>query len=101
MYFDENMNISEDKEQDTYKDNRVEMVDPCYYCLCNSCINNAESVTVSPDEVPYEWKPCFRCDECSLYDGKSHKNMEKTECSEYIIDNYHAEQRRKKIRIVR
>lgn len=28
-------------------------------------------------------------------------DMERTECSEYVIDNYHAAQNRKKLRIVR
>lgn len=67
--FDEFMNISE--EQKTCAEivmPRTQMLDPCYYCLCNSCINNAESVTITPDEIPDDWNPCFFCDMCRKYD---------------------------------
>lgn len=74
---------------------------PCYYCLCRSCINNAESLTVNPEEVPYDWHPCFFCDICNNFDGESPENMEREECHEYVIDDYHARQNRKKFRIVR
>lgn len=83
------------------KQERVPMVDPCYYCLCRSCINNAESLTVNPEEVPYDWLPCFFCDICNNFDGESPENMEREECHEYVIDDYHARQNRKKFRIVR
>ena len=100
LEFDEFMNITEEKtlEQKKY---RVPMADPCYYCLCRSCINNAESLTVNPEEVPYDWRPCFLCDICRNFDGESPDDMERTECSEYVIDNYHAAHNRKKLRIVR
>lgn len=100
--FDEFMNISE--EQKTCAEivmPRTQMLDPCYYCLCNSCINNAESVTITPDEIPDDWNPCFFCDMCRKYDGKSMKNMEREECSKYVIDNHHALLNRKKIKIMR
>lgn len=84
-----------------HKQERVPMVDPCYYCLCRSCINNAESLTVNPEEVPYDWHPCFFCDICNNFDGESPENMEREECHEYVIDDYHARQNRKKFRIVR
>lgn len=102
LVFGEFMNISE--QQKTCAEiasERTQMLDPCYYCLCNSCINNAESITITPDELPYDWKPCFFCDICRNFDGESSKVMEKTECSEYVIDNYHAAQNRKNLRIVR
>ena len=70
-------------------------------CLCRSCINNAESPTVNPEEVPYDWHPCFFCDMCNNFDGESPGNMEREECHEYVIDDYHARQNRKKLRIVR
>lgn len=69
--------------------------------MCNSCTNNAENIKVKPDEIQSNWKPCYFCDICSNYDSESHENMEREECSEYVIDNYHAEQNRKKFRIVR
>ena len=98
--FDKFMNITEEKPSE-HKQERVPMVDPCYYCLCRSCINNAESLTVNPEEVPYDWHPCFFCDICNNFDGESPENMEREECHEYVIDDYHARQNRKKIRIVR
>lgn len=100
LIFDANMNIVEEKAVQNANP-RVQMVDPCYYCLCKSCINNAESITITPDELPYDWKPCFFCDICRNFDGESPEDMERTECSEYLIDNYHAAQNRKKLRIVR
>ena len=100
LIFDEFMNITEEKPPE-HKQERVPMVDPCYYCLCRSCINNVESRTITPDELPYDWQPCFFCDICRNFDGESPEDMERTECSEYVIDNYHAEQNRKKLRIVR
>lgn len=100
LTFDEFMNITEERLLEQPKP-RVPMADPCYYCLCNSCINNAESRTITPDELPYDWKPCFFCDICRNFDGESPEVMEKTECSEYVIDNYHAAQNRKKLKIVR
>lgn len=78
LTFDEFMNITEEKPPE-HKRERVPMVDPCYYCLCRSCINNAESLTVNPEEVPYDWRPCFFCDICNNFDGESLENMER-EC---------------------
>jgi hypothetical protein len=97
LKFDEFMNITEEKPSE-HKQERVPMVDPCYYCLCRSCINNAESLTVNPEEVPYDWHPCFFCDICNNFDGESPENMEREECHEYVIDDYHARQNRKKFR---
>lgn len=107
MRFDGSMNISEEKSrQETAGcvECRIPMVDPCYYCLCNSCINNAESTTVNPDrdKFPDDWEACFFCDDCRKYDGDTtKKNMEKEQCARYEIDNHHAEQKRKKLRVVR
>ena len=105
LEFDEFMNISEEKPQQETNGGvgwRTPMVDPCYYCLCNSCINNAESTTVNPDEVPYNWNPCFFCDDCRKFDfDTAKKNMEREQCGKYEIDNYHAEQKRKNIKVVR
>lgn len=105
LRFDELMNISEEQlqyENAEYVVLRTPMVDPCYYCMCNSCINNAESGTITPDELPYDWDPCFFCDDCKKYDADMGKrNMEREQCAKYKIDNYHAEQNRKKLRVVR
>ena len=78
------------------------MADPCYYCLCNSCINNAESITVNPckDKFPDDWEACFFCDDCRKFDGDTAKrNMERERCVRYEIDDYHAQQNRKKFRV--
>lgn len=99
LTFDGFMNRTEEKQPEQ-KGVRVFMADSCYYCLCKSCINNAESRTITPDELPHDWKPCFFCDTCKNFDGESIENMERTECSNYATDNYHAEQNRKKLRIV-
>ena len=100
LTFDEFMNITEEKPP-KQKQYRVPMEEPCYYCLCNSCINNAESRTIIPDELPHDWEPCFFCDICKRFDGESSNDMEREECEEYVIDDYHAKQNRKKIRTVR
>lgn len=100
LTFDEFMYITEEKPPE-HNQERVPMVDPCYYCLCRSCINNAESLTVNPEEVPYNWHPCFFCDICRNFDGESPENMEREECVEYVIDDYHARKNREKLKIVR
>lgn len=89
------------EESEQYHSQRVPMVDPCYYCLCNSCVNNAESITISPKELPDDWNPCFFCDICSNFDEKGFRNMEKSDCRRYVIDDYHVRKNRKKFRIVR
>lgn len=104
--FDEFMNIQEEEAgQAKGRESAVlkpQMVNPCYYCLCDSCINNAESITARPDEIPDGWEPCFFCDDCRKYDGDAIKrDMEREKCIRYSIDNYHAEQNRKKIKIMR
>jgi hypothetical protein len=77
------------------------MEDPCYYCLCNSCINNAESKTITKNELPVNWNPCFFCDECKCFVRESTTKLERTECPKYTIDNYHAKKNRKKLRVVK
>lgn len=80
---------------------KTPMLDPCYYCLCNSCVNNVESRTVNVREVPNDYDPCFICDDCCVYDGDCQKkNMEIEKCKKYIIDDYHAQKNRKKIKII-
>lgn len=107
LRFDEFMNVLEEKPQkETIGciERRIPMADPCYYCLCNSCINNAESTTVNlgRDKFPDDWEACFFCDDCRKFDGDTAKrNMEREQCDRYEIDDYHAEQNRRKFRIVR
>ncbi len=104
--FDELMNIQEGgagqaKERESVV-LKPQMVNPCYYCLCDSCINNVENIKVRPDEIPDRWESCFFCDDCRKYDNDTTKrNMEREKCSRYSIDNYHARQKRKKIRAVK
>jgi hypothetical protein len=77
------------------------MINPCYYCLCDSCINNVENTRVKPTDVYCGWKPCFQCDDCRVYDGDiSKRSMEVASCERYAIDNYHAARNRKKFKLV-
>lgn len=107
MEFNQFMNMPEGKlQQETseHTERRTQMVDPCYYCLCNSCINNAESATVNleRDKFPDDWEACFFCDDCRGFDGDTAKrNMEREQCAGYEIDSYHAQQNRKRIRLVK
>ncbi len=107
LRFDEFMNVPKEKQQQEDGgciERRTPMVDSCYYCLCNSCINNAESMTVNPDKdkLPDKWEACFFCDDCREYAGGiAKRNLEREQCDRYIIDNYHAEQKRKKFKVVR
>ena len=54
MRFDNSGAVSEEPDCRPQKTERPLMNDPCYYCLCNSCINNAESRTITPDELKSE-----------------------------------------------
>ena len=104
MKFDEFMNISEEGIEQSPHKQRPQMVDPCYYCLCDSCKNNAESTTVNldKDKFPDDWEACFFCDECRIFDGDiTKRNMEREQCSRYEIDNYHAERNRKKFKVMK
>ncbi len=53
-----------------------------------------------PDVKRRYEQTCFVIDKAIDIVKVSEKN-DRTECSEYVIDNYHAEQNRKKLRIVR
>lgn len=107
LRFDEFMNISEEKphqETNGCVKQRTPMAVPCYYCLCNSCINNAESTTVNLgwDKFPNDWEACFFCDDCRKFDGNTAKrNMEREQCDRYEIDDYHAKKNRKKFKVVK
>lgn len=102
LWFDEWMNILERKtHQETVK-RRKPMVDQCYYCACNSCINNVENPNVSSDEIPDNWVPCFFCDDCRKFDGDTSKKcLEREQCIRYEISNYHAEENRKGLKVVK
>lgn len=102
LRFDEWMNISEENPFPKPAKERIPMVDPCYYCACNSCINNAENSKVTPDEVSDNWDPCFFCDDCRKFDNDTSKrNLEREQCIRYEISNYHAEQNRKRFKVMR
>ena len=106
LRFDAFMDILQEKPAQEAKEGivwRTPMVDPCYYCLCNSCMNNAESTTVNlgDNKFPDDWEACFFCDDCRIFDGdNSKRNMEREECARYEIDDYHAKQKRKKIKVI-
>lgn len=77
------------------------MIDPCYYCLCKSYINNLEDTRVKLEEIRKDCTPCFICDNCCVYDGDvKKKNMEIESCEKYLIDNYNAKKNRGKIKII-
>lgn len=72
----------------------------CANCLCERCANNVEEVwrKVRPEE---QREPCFNCDECWYYTGNSvHKNQSKEGCAKFVISDYAAKLRRKKIKKV-
>jgi hypothetical protein len=104
LRFDEFLNISEDKQTNQeveIRPLRTPMVDPCYYCKCNSCINNVENIRTTPEDTSRNWNPCFICDDCRIFDGDSLKRcMEVDYCNKYVIDNYHAKQNRKKLKVL-
>lgn len=71
---------------------------PCTNCLCGYCVNNVEDLwaKVKPEE---QRKPCFKCDECRYYTGKQKNRTQRIEdCEEFVISNYAAASRRKKIK---
>lgn len=73
----------------------------CANCLCEHCANNAEEVwrKVSPEE---QREACFNCDECWHYTGSSaHRTQRKENCAEFIISDYAAKLRRKKIKKIK
>jgi hypothetical protein len=46
-------------------------------------------------------EPCFTCDECIYYDGKSDRRvMRRDECPKYKITEYYAGILRKKMKIL-
>lgn len=99
--FDIFMNLSEEKSEILVVKPRPAMADPCYYCLCKSCINNVENIRTTPDEITQNWVPCYCCDDCSRYDDRKKISQETEHCNQYAIDNYHAEKNRRKFKIMR
>lgn len=69
---------------------------PCINCLCGYCANNVEDIwtKVKPEE---QREPCFNCDECRYYTGKN-RTQRIEDCEEFVISNYAATSRRKKIK---
>lgn len=75
-------------------------VTQCANCLCERCVNNVEDLwsKVQPGE---QIEPCFNCDECRLYTGEyKHRIQRKEDCNEFVISDYAAKLRRKKIKKV-
>lgn len=72
----------------------------CANCLCEHCTNNVEELwsKVQPEEQKL---PCFNCDECRHYTGDTrHRSGRKEDCTQFVLSNYSAEKRRKKIKVV-
>lgn len=72
----------------------------CANCLCERCVNNVEELwsKVGPEE---QKKPCFNCDECRCYTGEfRHRLQKKEDCKDFIISEYAAKRKRKKIKMV-
>ncbi len=75
-------------------------VTQCANCLCKHCANNVEELysKVRPEE---QREPCFNCDECWYYTGDTrHRSRRKEDCVRFVLSNYSAEKRRKKIKVV-
>lgn len=63
-----------------------------------SLCDNAECFDHCPGEMD---EPCFTCDECIYYDGKSDRRvMRRDECPKYKITEYYAGILRKKMKIL-
>jgi hypothetical protein len=72
----------------------------CFQCLCCSCANDVNNIRRKPEEQCF---PCFNCEECWDYahDTKHRRYNHKTECSNYVITEWHANARKSKIRIIK
>lgn len=69
--------------------------------LCDSCIYNAESRTLTKKDTDGRWGPCFNCDECYHFGHDISNGIKKrVECEWYRIDNNHAEKMRKRLKII-
>ena len=70
----------------------------CWGCICNRCANSVECFDHCPGEMD---EPCFTCDECIYYDGKSDRRvMRRDECPKYKITEYYVSIFRKKMKIL-
>lgn len=69
----------------------------CMGCICDHCANSSECFDPCPGEME---EPCFTCDECIHYDGKTGREMWRDECPAYKITEHHAAYLRRKIKIV-
>ena len=71
----------------------------CSGCICEHCANSVECFDHGSGEMD---EPCFTCDECIYYDGKSDgRVMWRDECPKYKVTEYYAGILRKKMKIVR
>lgn len=60
----------------------------CRGCICEHCANSVECFDHCTGEMD---EPCFTCDECIYYDGKSDRRvMWRDECPKYKITEYWA-----------
>lgn len=74
----------------------------CYQCLCDSCINNVDTIT-STQEERISSSPCFNCDECYWY-GMDNNNLtknQKSKCENYRITSYKAELKRNILKVIK
>lgn len=72
----------------------------CANCLCERCVNNVENLwsKIRPEEQIIS---CFNCDECCYYTGGcNYKLQKKEDCEDFVISDYAAVSRRKKIKVL-
>lgn len=70
----------------------------CIGCICEHCANSAECFDHCQGEMD---DPCFNCDDCIHWDGKTGREMWRDECPKYKITEYWAAHLRRKMKIVR
>ena len=73
----------------------------CNICLCNSCINNVNTITAIEEEIK-ECQPCFNCDDCYWYgmDNDKLTKNNKSECKSYRITSHNAKLKRNRFKDV-
>ena len=67
----------------------------CIGCICEHCANSAECFDHCQGEMD---EPCFNCDDCIHWDGKTGREMWRDEGHKYKITEYWADRLQSKIK---